>query len=105
MGREIRRVPAGWEHPKDHHSWGYDYNSIYDRSYRQTLEEWWKNYQMFELGTYPQDDLYSKSRKERYAARFKPGAKDLVPANVISYKKALEAWFESFLASDRQGEF
>jgi hypothetical protein len=105
MGREIRRVPAGWEHPQSKQPYGWDYNPMYNESYREHLEDWWKNYQMFELGTYPQDDLYTEKRKKMYRTRFEPGAHDLVPAKVIAYKRALEAWFEGFLTSDREGEF
>lgn len=37
MGREIRRVPLGWEHPRD--SKGH-YMPLYDQTYDEALAEW-----------------------------------------------------------------
>lgn len=38
MGREIRRVPKGWEHPKDSRG---KYKSMHDQTYKEVAEEWW----------------------------------------------------------------
>jgi len=40
MGREIRRVPPGWEHPKRHNQWGYDFAPLYDKSYEEAQAAW-----------------------------------------------------------------
>jgi hypothetical protein len=37
MGREIRRVPIGWEHPKD--EWG-NFHPLLDETYAHALAEW-----------------------------------------------------------------
>lgn len=39
MGREIRRVPPNWEHPKKHNG---DYWPLYDKDFKTTLEDWMK---------------------------------------------------------------
>ena len=40
MGRELRRVAAGYEHPKAQMSWGYDYKPLFGRSYSKDVSEW-----------------------------------------------------------------
>jgi len=37
MGREIRKVPPGWEHPKDKDE---HYRPLYDRTYNEALADW-----------------------------------------------------------------
>lgn len=37
MGREIRRVPKGWEHPKDESG----FIAMYDEDYDSACREWW----------------------------------------------------------------
>jgi hypothetical protein len=44
MGREIRRVPPNWEHPKGEFArldgWKEEYKPLYDRNYQSAAEEW-----------------------------------------------------------------
>ena len=40
MGREIRRVPPGWEHPKRQTEWGYDYAPLVDESFEEAQAAW-----------------------------------------------------------------
>lgn len=103
MSREIRRVPAEWEHPTGIHPWGRNYLPMHDKSYREVLENWWKDYQTFESGT-AAENWWGEERREIYAAKFRPGA-GLIPVKILTYKRALEAWFQLFLQSERQGEF
>ena len=37
MGREIRRVPKGWEHPKNDRG---HYQPLYDHDYKTAAEDW-----------------------------------------------------------------
>lgn len=37
MGREVRRVPVGWEHPKDERG---NYIPLFDRVYREEADRW-----------------------------------------------------------------
>ena len=37
MGREVRRVPPNWEHPKDEYG---NYKGLHDRSFEKELKEW-----------------------------------------------------------------
>ena len=47
MGREVRRVPAGWEHPRDKNG---KYKPLYDGSYRAAVEKWKHGYADWESG-------------------------------------------------------
>jgi hypothetical protein len=41
MGREIRRVPPTWEHPKNYQG---HYQPLYDRPWRDAMQEWFSDY-------------------------------------------------------------
>lgn len=45
MGREIRRVPKGWQHPKDEKG---IFQPLYDQDYDAAAQEWLKHFQAFE---------------------------------------------------------
>lgn len=61
MGREIRRVPEGWEHPRhteeDTPYYLRDrigtYRPLYDQSFREAMAVWWEEYQAWERGERP----------------------------------------------------
>lgn len=40
MGREIRKVPKGWEHPKDEQG---EYKSMHDEYFEDAFNEWEQN--------------------------------------------------------------
>lgn len=50
MGREIRMVPAGWEHPKDERG---RYRPLYDASYREAAEKWVSEFLQWTRGEHP----------------------------------------------------
>lgn len=50
MGREIRRVPKGWEHPKNERG---DYRPLYDCDFETKAQEWLKECAEWEAGTHP----------------------------------------------------
>jgi hypothetical protein len=45
MGREIRRVPKDWGHPKDEHG---NFVPLHDNSYRQALKTWEEEKRIFD---------------------------------------------------------
>ena len=53
MGREIRRVPPHWEHPKVQDYKGERYQPMFDRSYRQAMDEWIENDTLWKQGKHP----------------------------------------------------
>ncbi len=71
MGREIRRVPANWEHPQRNDSYRPLYQNDFDRSYKdweKELAEWYEEYRAFEKGkvfSY-KDKSYSKEAGDTY---------------------------------------
>jgi hypothetical protein len=50
MGREIRRVPANWEHPKDDKG---KYKPMYDHDFETALAEWLAGYELWKKGEHP----------------------------------------------------
>lgn len=50
MGREVRRVPADWEHPKRDNG---HYRPMFDKSYRVASEEWIAGMMKWEAGDKP----------------------------------------------------
>lgn len=61
MGREIRRVPAGWEHPKDERG---RYKPLLDEDYDTAARKWLKEVLAWEDGSseYFQQDPTLKQR-------------------------------------------
>jgi hypothetical protein len=59
MGREIRKVPVGWEHPK-RTEWNRekDFHPLYDRPYRLAAEEWIKDFLEWQNGDDPKKAEY-----------------------------------------------
>lgn len=69
MGREIRRVPANWEHPKtevpDHRSQRMveRYQPMFDRPFAPAMREWYANWEAWERGERPEHCDDEESRK------------------------------------------
>lgn len=62
MGREIRRVPANWEHPK-RQMWrpnrGYvdEYQPMHDDAFAPKMREWYREWDAWERGEKPADAI------------------------------------------------
>ena len=62
MGREIRKVPANWEHPKKDDG---NYHPMFNKYYGDALNNWIKEHDKWMNGTHP--DLVDKTTtKEEY---------------------------------------
>lgn len=59
MGREIRRVPKGWEHPRDEQG---RFISLHDQTYEDAAQEWWDAALKWQLGDVAKSE--NKYRKE-----------------------------------------
>ncbi len=62
MGREIRKVPANWEHPKLDNG---NYQPMYDEYYGDVLNDWIKENNLWSKGTHP-DLIESPRIKDEY---------------------------------------
>ena len=62
MGRELRKVPAGWEHPKDENG---RYIPMYGQYYGDVIKEWLEGHKQWEDGTHP-ELVERPETKERY---------------------------------------
>lgn len=52
MGREVRRVPADWQHPKDEFTGRY--KALYDGNFRDALREWNEENDKWSRGEFPE---------------------------------------------------
>lgn len=62
MGRELRRVPENWEHPKDENG---RYIPMFNIYYGDVLKEWLEGNEKWENGTHP-DLACNPELKEEY---------------------------------------
>lgn len=62
MGRELRKVPANWEHPKNDNG---KYQPMYDKFYLDAFNKWLENHNQWLDGTHP-DLKENPERKEEY---------------------------------------
>lgn len=62
MGRELRKVPANWEHPKKDDG---SYHPMFDRYYLDELNEWLDGHNLWLSGKHP-DLIEDPSLKEKY---------------------------------------
>lgn len=77
MSREIRRVPANWEHPRQdcpHTPWaggcdearehgGKCFKPMYDRDYESEIEDWIEQYQLAKRGEHPDQATFAKNNE------------------------------------------
>lgn len=61
MGREIRRVPPGWEHPKKENG---DNQPMFDQSLESAIEEWEKNKELWDKGEHPDQEKYDDTPED-----------------------------------------
>ncbi len=58
MGREIRKVPKGWEHPRDERG---HFQPLHDRTFKEVAEEWWSSAVAWHKGDVSEiDEKYRK---------------------------------------------
>ena len=60
MGREIRRVPADWEHPTNNLG---HFQPLFDRDYENESKEWWEEATKWHAGDVSESD---KEYREKY---------------------------------------
>lgn len=85
MGRELRRVPANWEHPKKEDG---RYQPMFNEYYGDAMAEWLKENEKWNNGTHP--DLIRKPElKDKYPfyAMWNGNPPDV---NIYQTKKYLE---------------
>lgn len=70
MGREVRMVPKGWQHPK-RKTFDYrtmreveNYHPMNDRSFTEEMDEWYAEWKKWEAGTH--EDIDDENRAMKY---------------------------------------
>lgn len=98
MGREVRRVPPNWEHPKKQYAYGYDYVSKFKESYREATEKWdaefalWVNGQHEDQHTF--DSCKGKTSKKSFIDWYGERPED--PDDYMPEVDMHTAWFQAF---------
>lgn len=62
MGRQLRKVPANWEHPKNDEG---EYKPMHNEFYGEALNKWLQNHNQWLDGTHP-DLIEDPLLKEKY---------------------------------------
>jgi len=92
MGREIRRVPANWKHPKDDKG---NFIPMYDQDYESAAREWLQDCIAWDSGTH-QDILDNPELKQKYPF-YQEWAGN--PPNPDSYRPKFDAepsWYQVY---------
>lgn len=78
MGREVRRVPADWQHPKDERT-GH-FIPLFDGGFRQVLDEWNEENAKWSRGEFP-DYADDEDKKMSYSEwnGDQPKSRDYMP--------------------------
>jgi hypothetical protein len=71
MGREIRKVPKNWEHPKSDRGYGrgMEFTPLYDQDYLTEITEWIKNHELWLKGEH-EDQKEPDGCKEKFYAEW-----------------------------------
>jgi hypothetical protein len=98
MGREIRRVPANWEHPKEEcHSHrppcygGVHYHPMHDEDFETRLNEWLEGYEKWKKGEH-------EAQKESWTEGLPYWEYDGPPPNPYYYHPKWESaeWYQMY---------
>jgi hypothetical protein len=82
MGREIRRVPKGWEHPKytaedaKHSNWVGTFKPLHDDDYETVMAEWVKNHELWQKGEHPDQKEGGRALEFKFYAQWHGNAPD-----------------------------
>lgn len=94
MGREIRRVPANWQHPKGQMPYGYDYLPMHDQNYEDALAEWNEEHEQWIAGTHPDLVSGATTKEENDFEEWHGEAPD--PRYYRPYKDEEGTWFQAY---------
>jgi hypothetical protein len=92
MGREIRRVPADWEHPKGMMRYGYDYLPMHDENFEDALKEYKVNKRLWNKKQHP-DQLSGIATGSTFIDWF---GEEPDPAYYRPYKDEEGVWFQAY---------
>lgn len=63
MGRQLRRVPKGWQHPKDKHGNYHPFHALY---YGDAVEAWIQEHQLWLIGQHPDQLQFPSAKKYKF---------------------------------------
>lgn len=89
MGREIRKVPANWEHPKDRYG---KYQPLYDKRFEDVAKDWKNGFQKWENGEFPEYASEESRKKEFWEYEGRPPDREYYR----TYSDAEQVWFQLY---------
>lgn len=97
MGREIRRVPPNWEHPKEYRRHGYDYKPLLDKSYDVDAKRWLDNCLAWAKGEH-RDQLNLDPGETRPTYYWEWNGRPPDPESYVKYDKddAVCTWWQCY---------
>lgn len=94
MGREVRRVPPNWDHPKIEQHGRVDYQSMYDTNFDEVFQEWLDNFDRIRANGMTDDErkCYPNGLRDwlREDGRFPDSA------NYRPWQDAEATWFQAW---------
>ena len=91
MGREVRKVPPHWEHPKRGSG---RYHPLFDQSYEMRIEEWITERALWKRGEHPDQQAYPDEVKGKSYEAWNSDAPQ--SSDYIPYTEAEATWFQAY---------
>ena len=84
MGREIRRVPPSWEHPKDSNG---NYIPMHNKNFDEAFVAWCEGYRLWRTGNHPNQKDYPFWEWEGYPPH---------PEHYHHFKEEEATWYQMY---------
>lgn len=96
MGREIRRVPANWQHPEIEDYRGKRYQPMYERCFESAMNDWLADFDRIRQGNLT--DIEKECYGEGLAAlgAWMNDEKPPNPSYYVPYKPEDTTWFQAY---------
>jgi hypothetical protein len=89
MGREIRRVPKDWQHPKKEDG---SYHPMFDDNFDESLKTWLQEYELWKSGEHPDQKKWPEEKNKPYHA-WAGGPPD---PKYYNHNKNEKVWFQMY---------
>lgn len=98
MGREVRRVPAKWQHPRRHDG---SYDPMVQQTYVDAIAEWFKNHSLWLEGKHPiqlgeEPNYGNDPSKSRFWAEYEDEPPTLNDGYNTHYTPEEATWYQLY---------
>jgi hypothetical protein len=92
MGREVRRVPPNWKHPKTDDG---TYHPMFEDDYLTVLNVWIRNHELWLKGAYPNQKSEDQECEYTFYAQYDGNPPDIEHYNRF-YKPTEATWYQLY---------